>query len=149
MHEPSEAQQAPVGCGHGFGSHTVASPWYVPPAVPQSAEVSMVQEPSEAQQAPVGCGHGFGSHTVASPWYVPPAVPQSAEVSTVHEPSVAQQAPVGVAQPTERAPMRRPHGLALGRTGDVSYTVYVPAELAPTHPTALQKRGSSKMVSRS
>jgi hypothetical protein len=62
----SRRQQAPVGCGQGFGSQEVQSPCQLPE---QPTWATRVQAPLPAQQAPVGpgCGQGFGLQEVHSP----------------------------------------------------------------------------------
>ena len=64
-HVPSAWQQAPVGCGQGFGVQVVPPPCHMPV---QFACVTSVHEPFEKQQAPVGCGQGFGVQVVPPPW---------------------------------------------------------------------------------
>jgi hypothetical protein len=60
-HDPvTKLQHTPVGCGHGFGEHTVDAIHVVPPV--HIACVSRRHEPSAVvQHAPDG-SHGFGEH---------------------------------------------------------------------------------------
>jgi hypothetical protein len=64
-HVPSAWQQAPVGCGQGFGVQVVPPPCHVPE---QFARSVTVHEPSVEQQAPLGAGQGFGEQVVPFPW---------------------------------------------------------------------------------
>jgi hypothetical protein len=68
VQEPSGKQQAPEGCGHGFGLHTDPKPSQL---VEHCASVTNVHDPSGAQHAPEGCGQTFGWQVVSSPRYIP------------------------------------------------------------------------------
>ena len=63
---PNGVQQAPVGCGHGFGEQTLATPCHTLGAA-HAASSRTVHVPSKAQQAPAG-RQGFGEQLVSAPW---------------------------------------------------------------------------------
>ena len=93
VQSPFGAQQAPVGCGHAFGTQSPNSPVPGRPGTDAaSASASPCRSPSGAQQAPVGCGHGFGVQIAE---HRPGTRAQSAASVTAQVPSGAQQAPVG------------------------------------------------------
>lgn len=97
-HTPVVGWQHAPRCGHGFGEHTVPTPWNVRSALPkpvvQLLWVSCVQEPKTLwQHAPVG-GHGEGTHVEPPPWKACPPPEHCDCTVVVHVPKVVlQQAP--------------------------------------------------------
>ena len=105
-------------------SHTVSSPWKMPPALAQSSWVRRSHGPPASvtkQHAPSGCGQSTSAHVGASSWTAPPAAS--------HESGVLRRArPVReAARPLERRTFRlhaqgevplvrarRPRALGLG-----------------------------------
>jgi hypothetical protein len=51
-HDPLSWQQAPVGCGHGFGVQALPAPWKTPPCPAQALDESTLQTPLPKQQPP-------------------------------------------------------------------------------------------------